>query len=561
MNDPVGGADRRRRLCPTRDLTLHRLTTAVEPTYAGMRHALEEQCTREEELSIEQISIDGRAAVVAHGQRRGLQEPEWLRDAQRSTRMEFHLRKLNPAVVVLIAVDDRVYAWTYGDGHYLIPDSLKDRGFGLRLASRACDPEEVTSVHRRPTDTPGRRDSTVSTAGLRWRDFGLRPHLDRVDRISARNHSGKLTHTKRTGRRPRIHCSKGVTTKFGIEPADLVADIRRIAAIEREGQPHEAFADFNAFQEVNNPDDLELLNLLLDDTLGGRGELEIAIAPTPQMLDDQERARSVRVHIGGAAGPVREQLDIDEIWSRLRVQRPGTRVQALREAKLTFYQDRIGREKLRNYTSLLPCIDALLPHGDRIYTLTDGHWFELGADYAETLHNTVQRLIDNGTHFRLPDWARDQAEPEYVKNVAQAVPGMIALDRKLAGTPLHNRNGVELCDLLGVHDELILVKQAGSAGALSHLFVQAQAAVESLNNEADARKWLRDRVNAAAPGRDLGDGWRPRTVVLAIRLKTHHSLTPRTLFPSSQVALAALAEDLHRRGVELQVTSIPSRPM
>ncbi|GAB3456137.1 TIGR04141 family sporadically distributed protein [Streptomonospora sediminis] len=558
MNDPVVAAGREHRACPTRELTLHRLTVAVEATAEGMRSALEEQCAHEEDLRIEQASIDGRAAVVVHGQRRGLQEPEWLRDARRSTRIELDVRKLSPAVVVFIAVDGRVYAWSYGDGHYLIPDTLKDPTFGRRLASRACDPEEITGVHRRPADTPGRRDSTVSTAGLRWRDFGLRPHLDRVDRISARGQIQELTYSRCTGRRPRIHCSTGVATKFGIEPADLVADIRLLAEIEQEKQPHEAFADFNAFQEVDDPDELGLLNLLLDDALGGRGELELAIAPTQQMLDDQENARSVQAHIGGVAGPVREELDIGEIRSRLRVQRRGARVQALRDAKLTFYKDRSGREKLRSYTNLLRCIDALLPDGDRIYTLTDGHWFELGANYAESLRNTVQRLIDNGGHLRLPDWADGLDERDYVEDVARDIPGMIALDRKLAGTPLHNGNGVELCDLLGEHDELIHVKQADSAGALSHLFIQAQAAVEALDNEAEARSWLRDRIRATSPERDLGDGWRPRTVVLAIRLKTHRPLSAQSLFPTSQVALAALAEDLHRRGMELQVTGIPS---
>lgn len=560
MTDSAAGARRRNHACPTRDLTLYRLSPGIEPTHNGMRHALEEQCAREEELRIDEILIDGHAALVIHGQRHGLQAPEWLGDVQRSTGIELDLRKLNPAAVVIIAVDGTVYAWSYGSGHHLILEALKDRRFGMRLASRICDPDEVTGVHRRPADTPGRRDSTVSTAGLRLRDVGLRPHLDRVDRISARGHCRQLTYTRSTGRQPRVQGSTGVTTRFGIDPADLVADIRLIAAIEREEQPQEEFADIEAFQDVTDSSDLEVLELLLDDALGGGGDLELAIAPTQQMLDDQERARSARVYIGGVASPVREQLDVADIWSRVQVLRPGTRVQALRDAKVTFYRDRIGREKLRTYSSLLPCVDALLPHGDRIYTFTDGHWYELGAAYAESLRAQVQRLLDKGAHLRLPEWVGGKHERDYIQDAARSTPGLIALDRALAGTPLHSGNGVELCDLMGPGNELVHIKQAASAGALNYVFFQALAAAESLGNEAEARRWLRERAQAVA-GRELGDGWRPSVVVLAIRLKTHRPLTARSLFPGSLVALAAVAADLHRRGIELQVVGIPSRPL
>ncbi|MFD0772404.1 DUF6119 family protein [Streptomonospora algeriensis] len=162
----------------------------------------------------------------------------------------------------------------------------------------------------------------------------------------------------------------------------------------------------------------------------------------------------------------------------------------------------------------------------------------------------------------LPDWPDrlayqgDKESPEAAYNRhAGETRGYLCLDKNLARTEVHSGNGVELCDILGPGNELVHVKQASSAAGLSHLFNQAKSAVESLHYERQAREWFAEAVARMAPERDLA-GFRPRTVVFAIRLAKHSELTVNNLYPLAQVELYRTAVALRRCGIEVELAAI-----
>ncbi|WP_223864771.1 DUF6119 family protein [Streptomyces sp. 5-10] len=80
--------------------------------------------------------------------------------------------------------------------------------------------------------------------------------------------------------------------------------------------------------------------------------------------------------------------------------------------------------------------------------------------------------------------------------------------------------------------------------ALSHLFGQAVASVQSLLHSTEAGEGFARKVAVARPGRPLPEGFRPSRVVFAILLKDGTDLTADTLFPFSQVTLMQTAKIL-----------------
>jgi uncharacterized protein (TIGR04141 family) len=116
------------------------------------------------------------------------------------------------------------------------------------------------------------------------------------------------------------------------------------------------------------------------------------------------------------------------------------------------------------------------------------------------------------------------------------------------------RSRVEICDLLGPHDELIHVKWLRSAASASHLFEQTRLAVASAREEPHhVLSGLRDKVSKAT-GCLRTVPKIPNTVVLAAGGR---SWTADGLFTMSKVGLLQLARDVHGMGSTLRFLDLP----
>jgi uncharacterized protein (TIGR04141 family) len=90
----------------------------------------------------------------------------WCADASATTGVPMAYTERTSGAVLLLAVDGRVYAVSYGAGHRLIRDELKDQRFGLRFAVRQLDADRIHRlVHRMPGGR-GRQDSILVPGGL-----------------------------------------------------------------------------------------------------------------------------------------------------------------------------------------------------------------------------------------------------------------------------------------------------------------------------------------------------------------------------------------------------------
>lgn len=138
-----------------------------------------------------------------------------------------------------------------------------------------------------------------------------------------------------------------------------------------------------------------------------------------------------------------------------------------------------------------------------------------------------------------------------------AAVGALCLDRTGVRTALQRGNGVEACDVLTADDVFIHVKRADGSAPLSHLFNQGLVSIETLAHP-EGEAAFRALVQELGRGRrQVGARYRPKKIVFAILLKRGERLTPDTLFPFSQVALANIARTIRcRYGIPVEVFSI-----
>ncbi|MEV0623566.1 DUF6119 family protein [Nonomuraea sp. NPDC050404] len=540
--------------------TLYRLAN-VAPTLEGMYDVLDQEQLVAIGATLDILTDDlGVPAILIDGT---FTKPEagWYADLRRTSGREMSRPSANPASLLMFALGEEVYAIGFGLGHHLIADQMKDRRFGLSFAIRRVNPAEVKDLIRQ-TPGSGKTDITLVPGGASVRTFGIEEHAQIVRRIGGRLNGVKLTVSARSRARvSSAHGGVGLRLQLGVEGPDLIADVREIARICREERPH---PDLEFVEYITQVIDKELLVRLegaLDDLLGAPDDGRVAGAVPSGRWDDYLATRAFRFRINSTQGPLREEFDLAYLLARVRIQRAGSRVEALRNGKVVLYNDSRARcEDVICTLSALRWVEADIALGDRRFFLLDENWYEVGPAYLATVRTQVGKLIVASAADELPAWDLAHDEHRFCEDIEDWGRGFLCMDKKLVKSLVHRGNGVEICDVLCPDDALMMIKRAHRAGALSHLFKQVLVAVQALQHDPETLAGFREKVATAPGGRILPEGFQPKKVILGILLRDGADLTPDTLFPFAQVALLHTARVLLAWGVKIEVVGIQSRP-
>jgi uncharacterized protein (TIGR04141 family) len=537
----------------TREGTLYRLPS-VAPNPDAMFDVLTETLTV---AMLDEVGAD----LWAGGQFRHTQS-EWCPAASITTGLHVAYGDIYSAGLIMIAVDGVTYALGYGAGHRLVADELKDPRFGLRFAVRRVNPREIQDLVRRRPGSRGRTDSIVIPGGSPVWALGVTEYVEIVRRLGGPVTGLDVTFSGHDHRPVRAEGSVGLRMRFGVEPQDLVADIREIARVCVEENPHPALEFVEHIQPVGDQRTSRDLEAGLDAMLGGEevdGEL-VPVVPT-SALADFAAARAFVVAIGSAVSSPVSFLKAEDFLRRTRLQRPGRRITALRQGRVTMYADEQCQDRL-DCGSAAKWLEASVAIGGRRFFLLDGEWYEIGADYVRAVGAEIAGLFGNAPTLDLPPWRLDldHKERDYNLSVPLLRDGYICLDRDDARNPLGRSSSLEICDLLGPDDELVHVKHASGSAPLSHLFAQGLVSAQSLLMSAEVRKEFASKVAAVGRGRTVAEDFTPKKVVYAILLKQGEELRPDTLFPFSQVTLAHAARILRSHQIDVEITGISVHP-
>ncbi|WP_405537992.1 TIGR04141 family sporadically distributed protein [Streptomyces sp. NBC_00075] len=536
--------------------TLYRLT-GVTPTVDAMFDVLDPEQLEavdadfqfpEEHLGVPALLVSGSFEQS---------EASWCDEINRTTGCEVSRPVNRSAGLLMLAVDGEVYAIGYDQGFRLVPDRVKDRRFGLSFVIRRVDPAQIRDLVAH-TPGGGRTDITLVPGGTPVWSLGVQEHAQIVRRLGGRLERMQLT----IGRDNRTKVSSveggtGLRMRLGVDPADLVADIRAIARVLREEDPSQALEFVEHIVPVKDGDLVTRLEERLDDMLGEPPDGRIAVAVPSDHWDDYAAAQAFATKVHSPEAYLTDDFSLEYVLNRARVQRPGTRFAALRDGTVTLHSHtRAEKGDAIRTSHVLRWIEVEVALGDRRFFLLDGQWYEIGEAYLAAIRSQVERLITDSPSVDLPAWVLGDKERDYNESVPDLRPGYVCFDRDNVRTALHRGNGVEICDLLSPDNVLVMVKRAKGSDALSHLFGQAVVAVQTLLHSPEAMDGFARKVAAARPGRGLAEGFRPSKVTFAILLKNGTDLTADTLFPFSQVTLAQTAKLLEAWGVAVEVTGI-----
>ncbi|WP_281385572.1 TIGR04141 family sporadically distributed protein [Microlunatus parietis] len=519
----------------------------------------QEQIDMLEDFDVDDVTVAGSPGLWVEGSFRTTDgdSAEWCLAASRTTGRPVHFVDSRSAGLLLLIVDKRTYAIGYGQGHRLLSGDQKDRRFGLEFAMRALDPKQVSKLMRRRPGARGRTEVTRMPSGSSIWAFDVSDaYADLVGGAGGKSESLQLTHT-RPDRPVPIDGGIGLRIRLATDPAELVSDIRTIAQVlDRARVTDLEFADrMRPLQDIDTVTRLDKdLELMLGNKADEAGHRLSSVVPM-ELADAIDDVRAYKVRLNGVSRRESE-VTVANLLNRAHILRAGTRLQSFRDGRISAYADD-DCDHLLGGTKAIEWLEAITNFDDRHFALVDGHWYEIDADYQERLRQAVNELLKIRSDIVLPDWRVDQSERDY--NEAAAFDPdlhLICLDRKGVQDEFHTRWGFEACDLLGPGNELIHVKKATGSSPLSHLFMQACVAIQGLEGSVQARSRFREIVRKHGRGRELPPDFKPAKIIFGILLKAGEEITPRTLFPFSQVALVQAARLLQSARIEVEVRSI-----
>lgn len=536
--------------------TLYRLT-GIAPSVDAMFDVLDAAQLEavDAELHFPQERL-GVPALLVTG---SFEQPvaSWCGEISRTTGCEVSRPVNRSAGLLMLAVDEEVYAVGYDQGFRLVPDRVKDRRFGLGFVIRRVDPGQIRDM---VSHTPGngRTDITLVPGGAPVWSLGVQEHAQIVRRLGGRLDGLQMTIAQNDRTKiSSVEGGTGLRMRLGIDAMDLVTDIRAIARVLREEAPTPELEFVEHIVPVKDDDLVARLEKQLDDMLGERADGRIAVAVPSDHWDDYGAAQAFATRVKRSEAHLTDDFSLEYVLNRARVQRAGTRFAALRDGTVTLYTHTRAEKGDVLWTSgVLRWIEAEVALGAGRFFLLDGQWYVIGEAYLKTIREQVKQLITEAPAVNLPAWVLGDNERKYNESVPDLRPGYVCFDRDNVRTSLHRGNGVEICDLLSPDNVLVMVKRAKGSDALSHLFGQVVVAVQTLLHSPQAADAFARKVAAARPGRALPEGFRPSKVVFAILLKNGTDLTADTLFPFSQVTLVQTAKMLQAWGVAVEVVGI-----
>lgn len=526
-------------LSPLQRLSLYLLTKRVARWEDGLRD------------SASLTAYPARSATGVEGtlyvQGRRSKSPSWIQFVGPKVRRGDELSALANAstgAVLMVACEQRHFAFTFGQGRWLLEPDCWEHDFGLRVVLNLVRSDRLKSVDARTIDEVTlhtRRDISLESA---FADFGLDVTRDLVSAVAGQPAKEGLV--ERVAGSDRL----AVWTRSSFEQLpDLCKEILR--AYRSRGY-RQRFPWVDQFRPVKEAAKLETLDGQVVTALqrGGDELQNLHLAPPEPM--DWDRLPAYCFSTQGSDPTL--ETDPRVTVYRESLDDPGSlTLENLRRHQVRA-MDAESDDLIRQW-SVYKCLVYEARSGTNLYVLTGGTWYRISTSFFDRTVEFVNGLPN--LDVELPAAEEGMREDAYNEAAAEAT-GTLCLDQKTVSAA--GRDRIEICDLLSKERQLIHVKRRGSSSMLSHLFSQGVVSAELLLSDESFRERARERVAREGGGfeqimpteRPDPSKWEVSFVVVTRSTRE----TPLTLPFFSLVNLVSAARRLRNLGFRVSTLKV-----
>lgn len=392
------------------------------------------------------------------------------------------LENVSNAAVLLIQVDSRTIAFTFGYGRNLLRPESFERDFGLKVALNTVDADRLRSVDVRTFEELTVHTRRQTSRGSPLDTFGLDISRDLLRAVTGEPRD--TTFAKRVMGADALRLSAAVRIEdLGGKAREMIDAYSRDAYKER-------FGWIDHLKAIRDPAVVETLDSRLIEALRSHDLHRLHLAP-PEPVDWHE-LEGFRYSTDEDEA-LRHDVDIQE-WLDTIAEHEDVAVGDLKRARVEVMYS--GQDQPFDKWSVYECVVFETELEDRLFVLTAGRWFEIAKDFADSVTAYVMGLPQSD--LDLPDSTRGEREEDYNRRVAESDDRFALMDRRLIQYG-GGYSRIEFCDLLSRTRQFIHVKRKLRSATLSQLFAQGTVPAEGFLRDPEFRRLVREAVTEVNP--------------------------------------------------------------
>lgn len=418
-------------------------------------------------------------------------------------RMSFEATSKGPNGILLISVDKRLFAATFGRSAVSYLDKRAfEPDFGIKTAMNLCGNEEIRQTKTQSTSTAtthiDRQVSKPSEAFV----FGLSEAED-LKYISAH-----MKTDKNITLQGRDNLTLKVIGEAKLSWAKLIDQCRRFIKHYKKKDYIKLFPNYRNFRSATE-EEIAKLDETLISTLKARDFTKLHLA-IPQFLDD-DRFSFTYSNYAKRENILYGHLEVTQLITHFELEQVTAK--ELRAKRIYAYSHEDDRILESLKWPVYTCINFEAKIGSKYFILTDGRWAEVEAEFYNSIIDfvnhklreepceTVYRDIDIGD-----DEAMENREEIFNAKVVELRPSAIKFDKAQLRIG-SGRANKEFCDVMDLMDDgiirIIHCKPSQKGSSLNYLFAQAKFYCEAFLQDETLLTGIRAYIEKSqCPNRD-----------------------------------------------------------
>lgn len=431
---------------------------------------------------IERSGLDGRF----YSKKNFPRTPSWAKYVEPAIQGGIQgVQSASASGLLVLRVDDRLFALTFGYGRSFLDQAKIERRFGLKVALNLIDEKQIRSLDTKLFDEMVVSKNTQTSRTAELPAFGVDVLRDIVRAVTGIAPAS-------TGYKS-VSGADALVLGVAAPVTDLPKLLRDIYGHYNATKYQAAFGWVDHLAEVRDPALVERLDSQLVDQLRANDTSSTHMA-TPENLEWEDIEHFL-------IAPTRRQtqfveLDLDEYLAQPVTKSADTTLGQLKQRKVAVKF--ISSAEAVDRWSVYQCLVSEQPVDDKLFALVEGRWFEIASSLVNQVDSIVSAIPT--MTVSLPPGRPGESEGDYNARAAAGSTELTLLDKHLVA-PDGATTKIEFCDLIATDGSLIHVKRKSRSSTLSHLFAQGHVSAEALV-DGQLRNQVRAAITKAAGAAD-----------------------------------------------------------
>lgn len=411
-------------------------------------------------------------------------QPTWVPFINTGITESLSLSNKSNSAVLLIEVDDRVVAYTFGYGRFMLELDQFLPDFGIKTALNTLRHDSLKSVDIFTVDRSAVQKRTQAVRSSSVDDFGIDVSKDILRAVTG-NPKDDIPFQSVSG--------GDYVYSFGayIEFDDLIGISQSLISYYTQESYKDQFSWVDNIRRLKNDTKKNELDEILRGVIDVKDATNLAITAPEVISWDKISGFSFT----RSKNTIYPTLIIEDYLNSLGTD--SITLSTLKSHKLFIYDSDSNEVQHSLYKSLyFEHVEA-----SKTFILFSGDWFEIDNDFVVQLDRALAQIpisdlefptVHNWTH---EDKEKIESEGDYNER-ASVLKLYHLLDKKLIKSRT-TTSAIELCDLMTDDKQLIHVKhKKGGSSGLSHLFAQGYVAAEVTISDKEFRKKARTKLRS-----------------------------------------------------------------